>query len=793
MFKHNILIAIRKFRRNPGQFLINLIGLSTGLASAILIYLWVSDEMSIDSFHANDDELYHVMQNFPRPEEIRTNMRTPAPLAEVFEADLPEVEMALSVKNLPRQGTATVDENNIKVSAMYAGTDFFNVFSFPLQQGNKDRVFQDRSSIAISADLAEKLFGDVGNVVGKTIKWNHNFYKGTLEISAVFDPVPAKSTLQFDMVMSMDLFTEVHEWANVWNGDEVETYVVLTKGTDVEAFNEKVKGFLGEKSEDKVGKEIFLQKYSDRYLFGEYADGKPQAGRIGYVRLFSFTAIFIVLIACINFVNLSTAQASQKMNEIGVKKALGSNRGTLITQFLAESIVMSVISISVALFIVLLLIPQFNELTSKNLGLQFTPMDILLILGLATVVGVGAGSYPAFYVSRFDPATVLKGSAFGVSGKISFSENVVRKVLVIFQFSMSLIFIIAFMVINRQLTFVQTTDIGYEKDDVIHFQMKRGFDYTTSSFMSALRNVPGVQYATNTGGGSIVDNRGAGSGFTWEGQTPDQEIRFGRPQVGIGFIETLGIEILEGRSFSADFGDESAKLIVNKAAADFMGFDDVVGRIVTDSDKPKQIIGVVANFNVKSLREEIQPCFIRYMPNGRDVMVKLSDGLERETIGRLKAFYENYHPGNTFEFAFIDQQYNDLYQAESRVAKLSTYFTGIAIIISCLGIFGLASFTVRKRRKEIAIRKLHGSSISGIIKLLSIDFMKVIGASIIIGVPVSYFLMQNWLEGFAFRINLSAWYFIGASLLILIISYLTVGIQSIKAARSNPVNSLRYE
>lgn len=793
MIKHNILIAIRKFRKNLGQFLINLIGLSTGLVSAILIYLWVADEMKVDGFHENDDRLYQVMQNYQRPDEIRTSPRTPVPLALSFEEELPEVEMAIAIKRAT-EGVATVDETNIKASVLFAGTQFFNLFSFPLQQGNKDRVLSDPRSVAISTDLAEKLFGTTQNVIGKSFKLNHSVYKGLLEVSAVFEKVPVKSTLEFDMVLNIELYTTKYEWANSWDGDEAETFVLLAEGADIGAFNDKIQGYVVEKEpEDREGSQIFLQKYSDIYLYGDYKDGRPVAGRASYARLFTYIAIFLVLIASINFVNLSTAQASQKMKEIGVKKALGSDRSALVTQLLTETTVMSLISVLMALFVVALLLPGFNEMVSKELALQFTLVDSLVILGLALVVGIGAGSYPAFYISGFDPVAILKGSTLGIAGRKTFSETVIRKSLVIFQFTISLIFVIAFVVINRQITFVQTTDIGYDRDDLIHFNMKGGYGYRPKTFIAALENISGVVSASNMTEGTIVGNPGLGGGFTWDGQTPEQEISFGRPQVGAGFIETLGIELLEGRGFSNEFGDEKSKLIINKATADLMGLDNVVGTMVMDSDEPKQIIGVVANFNTHSLREDVLPTFIRYNANGASVMLRLTDGAEQETIAKIRDYYNEVHSDFPFEFSFIDQQYNGLYQAETRVAKLSTYFTAIAIIISCLGIFGLASFTVRKRKKEIAIRKLHGSSNGAIIKLLSADFMKVIAISIFIGVPVSYFLMQSWLEGFAFRIDLSIWYFLGASGLLLLISYLTVSIQSMKAARSNPVNDLRYE
>ena len=345
MLRHNILISIRGFKRFKSTFFINLFGLASGLASAILIYLWIADEMKVDSFHENDDRLYQVMRNSQRPSEIKTASRTPIPLASSMREELPEAEMVLYIRR-PSEGIVTVDETHLKADVLLGGPRFFELFTFPLRHGIRERAFTNTKSVALSTEFAEKLFGSADNVIGRSIQLKHYAHKGSLEISAVFEKIPFNSTLQFDMVIDMELFTTNHQWAVDWNGDEAETYVLLAEGTDVEAFNDKIRGYLEEKEpEDRKGSELFLQKYSEIYLYGEYKDGRPVAGRASYVHLFTYVAIFLVLIACINFVNLSTAQASQKMKEIGIKKTLGSNRSTLVSQFLTETIIMSLISV----------------------------------------------------------------------------------------------------------------------------------------------------------------------------------------------------------------------------------------------------------------------------------------------------------------------------------------------------------------------------------------------------------------------------------------------------------------
>ncbi len=793
MLKHNIIISLRSFNRKKGTFLINLFGLSTGLAATILIFLWVQDEKQIDGFHENDNLLYQVMRNAQRPDEIRTYSSTPIPLASSIEEEIPEIEKAVTLIK-PSEGVASVDEHHVKANVLLTSNSFFELFSFPVLTGNSQNALSNIKSVALSKSFAEKLFGQSNNVIGKSLNLKHYAHKGPLEVSAVFTDPPSNSTLQFDVILSLEVFTSANQWAVDWNGDEAETYVLLTEGSDLNSTNDKIDKFLEKKEpEDRKGTQLFLQQFSKRYLYGEYENGTPIASRARYTQLFTLIALFIVLIGCINFINLSTAQATQKMKEIGIKKALGSKRVNLILQFLTETVLLALIAMCFAVLIVSLFIPVFNNLVSKELSLEFTLTNSISALGIAILVGVFAGSYPAFYISGFRPISVLKGTLSSSSTRKSFNETLIRKGLVIFQFAVSLIFVIAFIVINQQVTFVQTTDIGYDRDDLIHFKMKGGYGYTAESFLAAVENLPGVVSATNMTSGSIVGNPGQGGGFTWDGQTPEQEMNFGRPQVGNRFVETLGIELIEGRDFSNEFVNEHSKLIINKAAADLIGIENIIGSTILDSDEPKQIIGVVENFNTHSLREEILPTFIRYYPKGGSVLLRLTDGLEQETISRIRAYYNEVHPDIPFEYTFVDQQYNNLYKAETRVAKLSSYFTTIAIIISCLGIFGLASFTVQKRAKEIAIRKLLGSSINSIIQLLSIDFLNVILIAIALGIPTSFYIMNTWLDNFAFRIDLKPAHFILSSLAILLLAWLSILARTAKSAHINIAESLKTE
>tara|TARA_R110002073_G_scaffold89852_8_gene212606 strand:+ start:42229 stop:44598 length:2370 start_codon:yes stop_codon:yes gene_type:complete len=789
MLRHNLILFFRNIKRYKSTFAINIIGLSTGLASTFLICLWVYDELNIDKFHEKDDQLFQVMINYHYPDGIVTDVTIPALLGKALEEEMPEVEYTTIVNNCDSKCEAFLSEkdNNIKASGIYAGSNFFKVFSYKLIQGISEQVLTNKNDILLSEELAKKLFGSTKNVVGKTIKGSPELFGETFQVSGIFKSLDSKSSIQFDFIANFELLSANKKWLNDWFGDGTKVYTVVKKGTDIKKFNKKIENYLSTKNSNRTDSKLFLRKYSDAYLYNRYENGAQSGGRIVYVGLFSLVALLILIIACINFTNLSTALASRKKKEILVKKSLGASRKKLIVQFLGESMLMTVIACLLGIVFVILFLPYFNEITGKSLHLSVERNALLFILVATLFTGLASGSYPAFYLSRFNPINIKEKYKNSLEKKI-------RKGLVVVQFSICVIFIIVAIIINKQIEFTQTKNLGYNKDNIIYFQMKKGYNYKFETFMTELRKVSGVVKATNIYGGSIIEHSGGGAGFSWEGMTPGSEnVEYLRLQASYDLIETLGIELIKGRSFSKEYDNEKEKLIINEAAAKMIGSKDIINKTIRDIRKDKQIIGVVKDFNMESLNKEIRPCFIRFVPNGNNVMVKLQKGKEVITINKLEKFYKKFHSGYPFEFTFLDEDYQSLYVSEKRAITLSKYLTGLAILISCLGLFGLATYTAERRRKEIGIRRTLGQKKSKIVMLLSGEFLKLVGIAILIGLPTAFFLMKDWLSEFAYRIDLRIEYFLTTAFLAIFIAVTTVAAQAIRAANRSPIDALREE
>lgn len=790
MLKHNLLITYRGFLKHKMTFFINLVGLSTGLAGVLLIYLWVHDERSVDRFHEKDSQLYQVMINHEDERGIQTWDSSPLPLTKALIEEFPEVESGTFINNsfLP-EGKITQGENAIEASRIFANEQFFDVFSYDLIQGDKDQVLAGKDNMVISEELALKLFDSTHDIIGKTIEWSHPYYEkfnGEFQVSGVFETPPANATEQFDAVVHYGLMVENDPPSTRWTSTPVKNYLVLQEGTNIERFNDKFADFLSAKHEAWETSTQFVQQYSKRYLYGTYENGVQAGGRIEYVKLFSIIALFILLIACINFMNLSTAQASRKMKEIGVKKTMGATKSALVLQFLSESMLMVTLSFIVAASLISLILPQFNLITDKELkwGLALSPF--LAIAGILLLTGLVAGSYPAFYLSRFKPVAVLKGERSTSSG-----EYWVRRGLVVFQFAISVVFIVGMLVLDQQMQYTQTKNIGYNRDNVISFQRPRHND-DLEVFLSELRNLLGVTNASNMEG-NILSGWSDDNGFYLKGQESDNKWGFMSPQIGYDMIETLGMQIMEGRSFSRTHKDDRSKIIISRSAQKMMQLADPIGQVITNGLTDYEIIGVVEDFHYGSLHKEKKPLFFRFHIWSLNTMVKIAPGVEQATIAKVEELYKEFHPETAFTFTFLDEDNQRLYEAESRVATLSKYFGFLAIIISCLGLFGLVAFTAERRSKEIGIRKILGSSVWGVIKLLSTDFTRMVIMAILLALPISYLITKRWLDNFAYKIELEWWLFGGAALVTLLIAWSVVGLQTLKTARLNPVECLRDE
>lgn len=795
MLKHHLLIAFRNLQRHKGSFFINLVGLSTGLACAFLIYLWVVDEKSFDKFHQKDAQLFQVMELSKENGNTIVHKTTQGPLAAAMAKDLPEVETAIPVLSLYDEGFYAQVRNGqkaIRSAGIFTDKPFFTTFSFPLSIGNPGQVLNDKNNVVISEDMAKALFGSLEASIGRPVEWEIMGDKKQATVSGVFAPLPANSSMKFDFVMTYDkLVSELVPGFQNWNNEGPQTYLVLKPGTDVEAFNKKVTNFIRNYNKETIFS-LFVRPFSSAYLYGHYENGKQAGGRIDYVRLFSIVALFILLIACINFMNLSTARASRRLKEVGIKKVVGSSRTTLIFQFLSEAVLIALLSLAVACFLVVAFLPVFNSVTGKQLAIDVTPQLVGLLLGVTLITGLFSGSYPAFYLSGFNPISVLKGRIRNAVG-----ELLARKGLVVFQFVISLVLIVAVLVVHQQVDFVQSKHLGYDRNNVVSIEKEGAIAANVDAFLGELRQTPGIDGASAVQQNIVQGRNTTGAstyGIEWPGKTEKDLVDFMVRAVDFDFVETLGIKVKEGRSFSPRFGDEGSKIIFNEAAIKVMGLKNPIGTTVKMWGVERQIIGVVKDFHLTTLHEKIEPMLLWYNPGATaNIVARLENGKERDALKRVEALYKKFNPGYVFTYHFLDDQYRAQYVSEQRVSLLSQYFAGLAILISCLGLFGLAAFNAEIRTKEIGIRKVLGASVENVVLLLSKEFLRLILIAILIAFPLAWWALNVWLNGFAYHISISPWLFVIAGVAILLIALLTLGYQSIRAAVMNPAKSLRTE
>ena len=794
---HPLRMMYRTMRRFKTTFLINLVGLSTGLASALMIYLWVHDEWSTDKFHNNDHRLFQVFQNIHLGDgTILTGQSTPTPLSASLRTAFPQIQdVALTTGG--NKGIISKGDIRLKAKGMFVTPNFLTLFSYSLLQGQKQLALHHKRSVVISSELALKLFHSTENLIGKTVDWDQGDYTGPYTISGVFQKPTRHSSADFDLLLPFQLYADQHaEDVQDWGSSNPKLYLLINEQADAELLNSQVTNFLRTKYEAAKGKEylasvgyLFLKRYSDHYLYNQYEQGVQTGGRIVYVKLFSLVALFILLIAAINFMNLSTAQASTRLKEIGVKKAIGADRITLLIQFLRESVVLAFVALLLAVGLVALLLPTFNRLTGKQLSLSLEPAVFAAIVVITLVTGLLAGSYPALYLSGFKPVHVLKGKITPSTG-----EAWARRGLVIFQFTISIVLTVSVLVVRQQINYIQNKELGYTKENILSFSLEGRLQEQSASFLAQVSNLPGV-VSVSSMGGNLVGAHSTTVGLEWPGKQADQKINFGVFYVNYELIETLGISMQQGRPFSNQFGmDSTSSIVFNQAAIDAMGLKNPIGQVVKVKGENRRIVGVTKNFHFESLYDAIKPvCFLYKPTSAGDLIIRISAGKESQTLSGIGQLYKQYNPGLPFDYKFLDEEYRVLYASENRVADLSGYFVSIAILISCLGLFGLATFSAERRRKEIGIRKVLGASVNSLTLHLSKDFIKLVLVAIVIAWPVAWYGMTRWLAHFAYKIDIAWWVFGLEGLLAVVIALLTVSFQSIKAALADPVKSLRSD
>lgn len=783
MFKHNFILTLRNFRKYPNTFLINLVGLSTGVASLLLIYLWVADEVSMDKFHQNDDRLYQIYSNFKMPDGYQSWKGVPGLLLEEIQSQIPQVKNAVATTD-PHEYTISANETALKAQGRFASEDFFKVFSYPLVAGNPETALSDKSGILITETLAKNLFGTT-DALGKNLTWQFWEKGRDFEVTGILKDIPTNSSERFDFVLTWNFYhndlINFKNWGNYYG----RIMVTLNEEADPELVALRAGEIVDEnQGADEV--ELMLIPYSDQYLYGKFENGVAIGGRIEYVQLFSIVGAFILLIASINFINLSTAKASHRAKETGIKKSLGATRGSLINQFLTESVVLSTVSLLLALLVVYLFLPQFNFITGKQLMLTLNTELLYASLAIIIAIGLLAGAYPAFYLSRFETLKVLKGKFLNTGSALG------RRSLVVIQFTLSTVLIVSVMILSKQMDFVRNSNLGYNRDNLVYFEREGKLLSNGDAFLESVRNLPGVQDAVLSG--FMVGGANATSGVDWEGKEAGTRVRFWEIKAGEGMLDLMGIELAEGRDFSSEFATDSAAVIFNEAAIKVMGLEDPIGKTIRHYTGNRRIIGVVKDFNFTSLHSEVEPTIFRFEPdNTHFVMARLQKGNEGNTLDRMEDLYQSFNPDFPFKPIFLDQDYQALYASEERVNTLSKYFAGMAILISCLGLFGLTTFMTERRIKEIGIRKVLGSSVWNIVYLMTGDFSKMVLISIVIGLPLSYYIGLNWLENFAYSIKLEWWFFVLAGMATLAVAWLTVASQTLRAAKLNPTSSLRNE
>jgi putative ABC transport system permease protein len=784
MFKNYLKIIFRNINRNKGYTLISVFGLAVGLACCIFIILWIQDELSYDRYHEKCDRIYRVVNEYQSEGAVRRGVRTSAQLAPALVQDFPEVEDAVRFSR--NKYLIAYGNKQFWFNIYFADPSLFEIFTVPFIKGDPKTALSEPGSIVISEKMAVKYFGNE-NPIGKTISVNHKY---DFQVTGVFQNIPRNSHFRFDFLRPFHKNLSSHGWGiqNYW------TYILLAENASPNELSKKMPDFI----EKYMGKET-RYVYKIHYLFQTLTkihlysnlDGEIEPnGSILNIILLAAIGLFILLIACINYMNLSTARAVNRTNEVGVRKVVGANRMQLIKQFLSESIIFSMIALFFAVLTVELFFPTFNFLSGKELVLTHTSNLKLLIglIGLALLVGLISGSYPAFFISAFKPISILRESSVN-----NFEGLTLRKALVVAQFVISITFIIGITIVYNQMNYIQNKKLGLNKEQVVVLPIRsqtvvQKYETIKNNF---LRNIHVMHV---TGSSYFPGEATWNQNIWWEGVTDEDYQMMRWIAVDYDFVETLEIELIEGRSFSKDFaGDVNTGYILNESAKRELGWDSAVGRQFQIVERGT-IVGVVKDFHFGSLHEQIEPLALYLYPADLEYFyIRIDAEQISQTLAYLSKQWNELVPNQLFEYSFLDGNIDKLYLAEKRLEKLFGYVAFLSIFISCLGLFGLASYSTEQRTKEIGIRKVLGASVPNVVLILSKEFITLVLIANIIAWPVAYFSMNKWLQGFAYRTDIGLFTFILSALIAISIALMTVGYRTIKAAMANPVESLRYE
>ncbi|NML23667.1 FtsX-like permease family protein [Pseudoflavitalea sp. G-6-1-2] len=807
MFRNYLKIAFRSLWKNKSFSALNISGLALGLAACLLIVMYVKDELSYDRFNKNAERIYRVDPDIKFGGSLFNLASAPDILAETLLKDYPQVEAAVRFRtpeNMQfKKGNDRIMENNLA----YVDASIFKVFTLPVVDGNPQQMLTEPNTVVITEKTARKYFNRT-NVAGQFLETGDN---QTLKVAGVIKDIPKNSHFNFDFFFSMAGLEEARR--NNWLSNNFNTYILLKEGASVDQIKagldqivikyvapqlkEGVNSTLEEMEKRGEYLRYSLTPMLDIHLHSARMAELSGNGNIVYVYIFSAVALFILLIACVNFMNLSTARSSNRSREVGIRKVMGSLRWNLITQFLAESMVISFISLLLALVLAWFSLPWFNQLAGKTLNMQeqLTPLTVLSLISFAALVGLLAGSYPAFFLSGFQPIKVLKGKLAA-----GFKTGWLRNSLVVFQFSISIFLIVGTVVIYNQLNYIRNKNTGFNREQIMVLNNTQVLKGKLKTFKEEILASGAASQVTVTGYLPTGSSRNTDVVFKEATASADASITLQLWKVDDSYIPTLGMQMAAGRNFSKDLPTDSMSVIINESAARLLGYTDPVNKMVYMPDgrlgsanSPYTIVGVVKDFNFNSMRETVTPLLLQFGRDNDRMALKLQSGNIQQAVQKIESIWKSMAPQQPLAYSFMDEDFNAIYESEQRTGKISMAFSILAVMIACLGLFGLAAYAAEQRTKEIGIRKVLGASVSGIIQMLSKDFIKLVAVAILIAVPFAWWAMSSWLQHFAYRTQITWWVFAGTAIVTLLIALLTVSFQAIRAALTNPVKSLKNE
>ncbi len=790
MFRTHLKIAVRNLRRQPFYSWINIGGLTLSLAVGLFMLLWIWDEVKVNRFQVNGDRLQKVyMGFFDANGKLEPWDHASYPLGQAGKERIPEVEDVISIRatgELPM-----VWQNRVhKVQGIDATTNIFDWMSFPLIQGSFDREELDVPQMAISRSVAERLFGNnwQHTALGQSLKVGEG--KEAIPVVAVFENVPVQSTLQFDFVLNLERFAK-KELANNWGNHNFWTYLLLKNANDQKIVQDKISDIYINSEAYDEGEFVITQSLRNEYLYSRFDQkGEVAGGRIEYVRIFFFAAVFLLLIACVNFINLSTARASQRAKEVGVRKIVGAPRLMLIRQFLTESMAITFLSVTLAVIIIFLAMPTVQQLTGKtNLLDPSLPVFWMSMLALGVFTALLSGAYPAFLLSSFQVKNILHGKFFSKAG-----HGGIRQALVVFQFVLSFVLIVSALVVQDQVKYIKNKNLGLERENIIEIPLSGEAKQKYDLIEELLKNDPAISALTIASVNPLgVEHRS--NGVDWPGkQTGDWKIHFDMIFTQDNFPQTFGAEMAAGRFYDAEQRADSNAVVINQTAVNVMSLKEPIGSRIEVFGQEREVIGVMKDFHTGSLYESIPPVIIdKYQDWNSRLFIRTAAGKTTEALAILTAIMETVTPGNELEYSFLDESYARLYTGEALMGTLAKWFALFSVVISCLGILGLATFSAESRAKEIGVRRVLGATVFQIVQLLSSVFFRLVFVAVLLAIPLAYYFSRHWLDQFAYNSDLNWWNFGLAFVLILFISMMTVGIKSFQAGTVNPVERLRNE